>query len=254
MNRSEYTSIAATQTPETLSNGRSSPIGYRCCSRICRWIARFPTWHVGLFSPSKTAPARARSRASCLSMMCSAVTSSNSADKQKQHPAFVIALLTPAVLLVHGYHPLADDGAVYVTGIKKLVDPSLYQTDAVFALSPTHLSIFAHVLAALVRWGLVPLPACCWFAIWLRSFSFFSAHGGWRTEYSSLAARAGERCCLLPAASPYRLRARRSPSWIPMSRRVPFPRRSVSSRWQPCSTRNGQSLSCGSVWLRYCIP
>ncbi len=72
-------------------------------------------------------------------------------------PAFTI--LTLAVLLVHGYHPLADDGAVYAAGIKKLVDPRLYQTDAVFALAPTNLSIFAHVLAALVRWTHLPLPA-----------------------------------------------------------------------------------------------
>src|ERR1700733_4056384 len=43
-----------------------------------------------------------------------------------------LALLTFAVLLVHGFHPLADDGAVYVTGIKKLVDPGLFRTDAVF--------------------------------------------------------------------------------------------------------------------------
>jgi hypothetical protein len=67
-----------------------------------------------------------------------------------------LVLLTPAVLLVHGYHPLADDGAVYVTGIKKLANPGLYQSDAVFALSPTRLSVFAHVLAPLLRW--VPLP------------------------------------------------------------------------------------------------
>jgi hypothetical protein len=67
-----------------------------------------------------------------------------------------IALLTPAVLLVHGYHPLADDGAVYVTGIKKLANPGLYQSDAAFALAPTHVSVFAHLLAPLVRW--VPLP------------------------------------------------------------------------------------------------
>jgi len=75
-----------------------------------------------------------------------------------QHPVISIALLTPAVLLVHGYHPLADDGAVYVTGVKKLVNQSLYQTDAVFASSPTHLSIFAHVLAALLQWSHLPLP------------------------------------------------------------------------------------------------
>jgi hypothetical protein len=69
-----------------------------------------------------------------------------------------MALLTPVVLLVHGYHPLADDGAVYVTGIKKLANPSLYQPDAVFALSPTHPSIFAHALVPLLRWGHIPLP------------------------------------------------------------------------------------------------
>jgi hypothetical protein len=69
-----------------------------------------------------------------------------------------IGLLTPLVLLVHGYHPLADDGAVYVAGIKKLADPSLYQSDAVFVSSPTHFSIFAHVLAATLRWGHLPLP------------------------------------------------------------------------------------------------
>jgi len=75
------------------------------------------------------------------------------------HPLVTTALLTPVVLLVHGYHPLADDGAVYVAGIKKLANPGLYQTDAVFALSPTHLSLFAHLLAPLLRWGHVPLPA-----------------------------------------------------------------------------------------------
>jgi hypothetical protein len=65
--------------------------------------------------------------------------------------------LTPFVLVVHGYHPLADDGAIYVAGIKELVDPNLYQPDAVFVTSHVRLSIFAHVLAALVRHAHVPL-------------------------------------------------------------------------------------------------
>ena len=72
-------------------------------------------------------------------------------------PLATIALLTPVVLLVHGYHPLADDGAVYVTGIKKLANPSLYRSDAVFALSPTRFSMFAHVLAPMVHWGGLPV-------------------------------------------------------------------------------------------------
>src|SRR5580704_10459451 len=73
-----------------------------------------------------------------------------------RHPGITMALVTPAVLVVHGYHPLADDGAVYVTGIKKLANPSLYQPDAVFALSPTRFSIFAHVLAPLLHWAGLP--------------------------------------------------------------------------------------------------
>ncbi len=77
-------------------------------------------------------------------------------NENTRFPLATIALLTPAVLLVHGYHPLADDGAVYVTGIKKLANPGLYQPDAVFALSPTRFSIFAHVLAPWVHWAGLP--------------------------------------------------------------------------------------------------
>ncbi len=87
-------------------------------------------------------------------------------------------MVTPAVLLVHGYHPLADDGAVYVAGIKMLANPGLYGPDAVFAVAPTHFSIFAHVLAALVRWGHIPLLglllACHLVSIYLFLF------GSWK--------------------------------------------------------------------------
>jgi hypothetical protein len=68
------------------------------------------------------------------------------------------ALLSPVVLLVHGYHPLADDGAIYVAGVKKLLNPNLFPTGSVFVLAPTHLSVFAPVLAAIVGWSHLPLP------------------------------------------------------------------------------------------------
>jgi len=95
-----------------------------------------------------------------------------------QQPVISIALLTPALLLAHGYHPLADDGAVYVAGIKKLLNQRLYQTDAVFASSPTHLSIFAHVLAALLPWAHLPLP---WLLLACHAASIFLfLLGSWR--------------------------------------------------------------------------
>jgi hypothetical protein len=72
-------------------------------------------------------------------------------------PALWLAAFTPVVLLIHGYHPFADDAGIYVSGIRKLVDPSLYRPDAVFVLANTRYSVFAHLLAALVRVTRIPL-------------------------------------------------------------------------------------------------
>lgn len=74
-----------------------------------------------------------------------------------KHPVLILALLTPAVLLIHGYHPLSDDGAIYVEGVKKLIYPDLYRTDAVFVMQHVRFSIFAHALAGVVRYTHLPL-------------------------------------------------------------------------------------------------
>jgi hypothetical protein len=107
-------------------------------------------------------------------------------------------MLTPVVLAVHGYHPLADDGAVYVAGIEKLADPGLFQSDAVFALSPTHLSIFAHVLAAIVRIGHVPLPALLLVCHLASIFLFLL--GSWKVATQMFATSAAQWSAVLLAA------------------------------------------------------
>src|SRR6185437_1329842 len=68
-----------------------------------------------------------------------------------------LVALTPAVLLVHGYHPFSDDASIYVAGIRELVDPALYKPDAAFVLANTRLSLFAHAIAATIRVSRVPL-------------------------------------------------------------------------------------------------
>jgi hypothetical protein len=65
--------------------------------------------------------------------------------------------LTTAVLFIHGYHPFADDAGIYVAGIRKLLHPELYKPDAPFVLANTHLSVFAHLLAEVVRVTHLPL-------------------------------------------------------------------------------------------------
>jgi hypothetical protein len=68
-----------------------------------------------------------------------------------------IAILTPAVLVIHGYHPFADDAGIYISGIRKLANPALYQPDSAFVLAHTHLSLFAHLLAWTERLTRMPL-------------------------------------------------------------------------------------------------
>lgn len=60
-------------------------------------------------------------------------------------------LLTPIVLLVQGYHPLAGDAGIYVAGIRHILDPSLYPLNAIFVTGFTRLSVFPWVMAAVVR-------------------------------------------------------------------------------------------------------
>jgi hypothetical protein len=86
-----------------------------------------------------------------------------------------ISVLTAAVLLAHGYHPFADDAGIYVAGIRRLLDPSLYRTDAAFVTAHTHLSIFAHVLAGLIRLLHLPLAGALMVAHLVSVFLFLLA-------------------------------------------------------------------------------
>jgi len=71
--------------------------------------------------------------------------------------AFAPLLLTPVVLIVHGYHPFAGDAGIYVAGVRNLLDPSLYPVNAAFPAAFTRLSLFPWILAAFVRLAHLPL-------------------------------------------------------------------------------------------------
>jgi len=60
-------------------------------------------------------------------------------------------LLTPVVLLVHGYHPFANDAGIYVTGVLHALDASLYPVNAAFVTAFARHSIFAGLMAGAVR-------------------------------------------------------------------------------------------------------
>jgi len=63
----------------------------------------------------------------------------------------LLGVLTLFVLLVHGYHPLAEDGGLYVAGVLWKLNPTLFPHDTAFVTEHLRFSIFAPVIASLVR-------------------------------------------------------------------------------------------------------
>ena len=71
--------------------------------------------------------------------------------------ATVAGALTLFALLVHGYHPYSEDGGIYVAGIKRLIDPTLYGPHPDFVTEHLRFSVFAPMVAGLVRASHIPL-------------------------------------------------------------------------------------------------
>jgi hypothetical protein len=88
-----------------------------------------------------------------------------------------LAVLSLITLLLNGYHPLAEDGGLYVAGVQLTLNPSLFPNYTVFVSEHLHFSIFAPVLAFLVHLTHLSLA---WillltniFSLWL---TFYAAH------------------------------------------------------------------------------
>jgi hypothetical protein len=104
----------------------------------------------------------------------------------------LVTALTFFALLVHGYHPYAEDGGVYLPEIKRLLDPGLYPHGAEFVVGHLRYSLFAPMMAGLVRESNFSLEmvlllvhlATFWttlFAAWLlaaRCYASREARGG----------------------------------------------------------------------------
>ena len=87
------------------------------------------------------------------------------------------ALLTLVAVLIHGYHPYAEDGGIYLPGILKLLHPELYPTWTGFATAQTRFSEFAPLVAGMVRLSGVNVMNCL-FCIYLLSI-WSTLHASW---------------------------------------------------------------------------
>lgn len=104
---------------------------------------------------------------------------SNARDWLKDSVALV--LLTVAALFVHGYHPGAEDSAIYLPGVEKLLNPRLFPFNARFFESHAHLTLFPDLIAASVRLSHLPLTYALFFwhllSIFLLLFACWEVAG-----------------------------------------------------------------------------
>ena len=75
----------------------------------------------------------------------------------------LLTLLTWGALLVHGYHPWAEDSGIYLPGVEKMLQPELFPFNSQFFESHAHLTFFPNLIAASVRTSHLPLEVVLFF-------------------------------------------------------------------------------------------
>lgn len=65
----------------------------------------------------------------------------------KRKSYLILLLLTFGALLLHGYHPYAEDAEIYVPGIVKMLHPAYYPTGQEFFETHAHLTLYPKLIA-----------------------------------------------------------------------------------------------------------
>jgi hypothetical protein len=69
----------------------------------------------------------------------------------------LLLLLTVAALLTHGYHPYAEDAEIYLPGVERILNPSLFPVGQEFFHSHASMTLFPNLIAFSLRVTHVPL-------------------------------------------------------------------------------------------------
>ena len=83
--------------------------------------------------------------------------------------AAFVTTLTAFALAVHGYHPYAEDGGIYLAGVKRLLNPTLYPSWSEFVTEHLRFSVFAPLVAASVHASHLPLMTV-WLLLYVATF------------------------------------------------------------------------------------
>src|SRR6202789_4539360 len=89
-----------------------------------------------------------------------------------------LLLLSAVALLIHGYHPYAEDSEIYLPGVLKILNPSLFPANAEFFGEHAGHTLYPNLIAFSVRATHLPLP---WAAfLWHLASIFLMLAASWR--------------------------------------------------------------------------
>ena len=89
-----------------------------------------------------------------------------------------LASLTVLALLIHGYHPYAEDAEIYLPGVLKILNPTLFPLNAEFFSQHAGNTLYPNLIAASVKLSHLSLP---WVAfLWQIASIFLLLAATWR--------------------------------------------------------------------------
>ena len=86
--------------------------------------------------------------------------------------------LSAAALLIHGYHPYAEDAEIYLPGVLKILNPSLFPANAQFFGEHAGHTLYPNLIAFSVRVSHLPLPWATF--LWHLISIFLLLAASWR--------------------------------------------------------------------------
>ena len=95
----------------------------------------------------------------------------------KQKSYVFLVLMTMGGLLVHGYHPAAEDGEIYIPGIKKILSPGLYPFGSESFLNHARMTQFGNFIANSVRISHLPFDLAMF--VWYIASLFLTLLACW---------------------------------------------------------------------------
>ncbi len=114
---------------------------------------------------------------------------------KKYRTILFLLLLTVAAVLVHGYHPWAEDAEIYLPGVEKILNPKLFPVGQEFFASHANLTLFPNLVAASLRVTHFPMETGLF--LWHIASVFLLLLACWELSgvlFSSARARWGAVC------------------------------------------------------------